>query len=350
MSIPIKILLVDDSSLMRLLIIDILKSDTSIEVIAAASNGKEAVEKTLLYKPDVVVMDMNMGEYSGLYGIEEIMKIRPTPILILSAVGNNDFPTIEKGLKLGAVDYVNKPVLNNTNVEAVEYELIQKIKTAAMANIEAGVVMSETKAPIKTNNNVHTFSNLKYDVVVIGSSTGGPGAVENIIKNLPSNMAIPVVIAQHMPANFIPSFASRLNELSPLTITVARKGDVLSPGCVYIAPGTRNMLVKRNEAGGAEVDFTVKKFQEFNYPSVDCLMLSVAEIYGKRAIGVILTGMGRDGGQGMKAIKETGGYTIAQNKDTCIVYGMPKEVVNNGNALAIVPILEIGAFIISCLS
>ncbi|OFY84323.1 MAG: hypothetical protein A3F72_14540 [Bacteroidetes bacterium RIFCSPLOWO2_12_FULL_35_15] len=343
---PIKILLADDSGLMRLLVSDILKSDKDIEVIATASNGKDAVEKTMLHNPDVVVMDMNMGEYDGLYGIEKIMKNHPTPIVILSAVGNTDFPIIEKGLKLGAVDYVNKPAQNNTKVKEVEQELIQKIKAAATANIEAGKVINE----IKINSYTHTFINLNYDVVVIGSSTGGPGAVESLIKNLPDNMAVPVLIAQHMPSNFVPSFAARLNELSSLNISMARRGDLLKPGSIFIAPGSRNMVVKRNETGEVEIDFISKTFKEFNYPSVDCLMISVAEAYGNRAIGVILTGMGKDGAQGMKAIKEKGGYTIAQNKETCIVYGMPKEVVDNGNALAIVPINEIGGFIVSCLS
>jgi two-component system chemotaxis response regulator CheB len=346
MNLPIKVLLADDSGFMRLLVSDILKAVNDIEVVATASNGKEAVEKTILHTPDVVVMDINMGEYDGLYGIEEIMKKRPTPIVILSAVGNTDFPIIQKGLKLGAVDYVNKPAQHNTKIRDVEHELIQKIKMAATANIEAGQTVSE----IKTNIYTHTFSNLNYDVVVIGSSTGGPGALENLIKTLPDNMAVPVIIAQHMPSNFVPAFANRLNELSPLSISMARKGDMLRPGSILIAPGSRNMVVKKNDSGEAEIDFTSQTFKEFNYPSVDCLMSSVAEVFGPRTIGVILTGMGKDGSQGMKAIKEKGGYTIAQNKETCIVYGMPKEVVDNGNALAVVPINEIGGFIVSCLS
>jgi len=343
---PIKVLLADDSGFMRLLVSDILKSDKEIEVIATASNGKDAVEKTIQLKPDVVVMDINMGEYGGIYGIEKIMEMRPTPIVILSAVGNTDFPIIQQGLNLGAVDYVNKPSQNNTKVKEVEQELIQKIKTASLANVEAGKILKD----VVQNSHEHTFANLNYDVVVIGSSTGGPGAVENLIKNLPDNMAVPVLIAQHMPANFVPSFAARLNDLSALNISMARRGDVLMPGSVLIAPGSRNMIVRKNEKGETEIDFISKTYKEFNHPSIDALMLSVANIFGNRAIGVILTGMGRDGAQGMKEIKEKGGYTIAQNKETCVVYGMPKEVVENGDAKAIVPINEIGGFIVSCLS
>lgn len=343
---PIRVLLADDSGFMRLLVSDLLKSDNDFEVVATATNGKDAAEKTILYKPHVVVMDMNMGEYDGLYGIRQIMQEQPTPIVILSAVGNTDFPQIEKGLKLGAVDYVNKPAQNNTKVREVEQELLQKIRAAATANINVSKTINETVP----NSAPHTFLNLNYDVVVIGSSTGGPGAVENLIKHLPANMAVPVLIAQHMPSSFVPSFASRLNDLSPLEISMARRGDKLLPGRVLIAPGSRNTVVKRNKDGEAEIDFVSKTFKEFNYPSVDGLMLSVAEIFGNRAIGVILTGMGRDGGLGMKEIREKGGYTIAQNKETCVVYGMPKEVIDNGNALAVVPINEIGGFIVSCLS
>lgn len=343
---PIKILLVDDSGIMRLLVGDILKSDKDIEVIATATNGKEAVEKTIQMHPDVVVMDMNMGEYDGLYGIEKIMERCPTPIVILSAVGNNDFPVIEKGLKLGAVDYVNKPAQNNTKVKEVEGELIQKIKTASQANIKASKIVNE----VKKNNSTHTFTDLNYDIVVIGSSTGGPGAVESLISKLPGNMAVPIVIAQHMPSNFVPSFAARLNELSPLDISMARRGDLLEPGKVFIAPGSRNMIVERNLKGEVEIGFTSKTFKEFNYPSVDGLMLSVAEVYGSRSIGVILTGMGKDGAVGMKSIKDNGGYTVAQNKETCVVYGMPKAVVDEGSAISIVPINEMGGFIVSCLS
>lgn len=346
MKIPIRVLLADDSGFMRLLVSDILKSDQDIQVVATATNGKDALEKTIQFNPDVVVMDINMGEYDGLYGIEKIMSTQPTPILILSAVGNSDFPIIEKGLRLGAVDYLNKPAHNNTKVKEVSEELIEKIKMAAQANMGARLVVED----VKSNTNSHTFSDLNYDVVVIGSSTGGPGALESLIRKLPDNMAVPILIAQHMPVNFVPSFASRLNDLSPLDISMARRGDILKPGKILIAPGSRNMIIIKNALGQMQVDFTSKTFKEFNYPSVDCLMSSVAKAYGNRAIGVILTGMGRDGALGMKEIKENGGYTIAQSKETCVVFGMPKEAIENGSINSIVPVSEIAGFIVSCLS
>ena len=196
---PVRVLLVDDSGIMRLLVGDILRSDREIEVVATATNGKDALEKVIEHKPDVVVMDMNMGEYDGLYGIRRIMEECPTPIVILSAAGNNDFPTIEKGLNLGAVDYVNKPEQNNTRIKEVGNELLEKIKIASIANIVAGKITAEEKI----NSGSHTFTDLHYDVVVVGSSTGGPGAIENFITKLPENMAVPVLIAQHMPANFV---------------------------------------------------------------------------------------------------------------------------------------------------
>ena len=248
---PIKVLLADDSGLMRLLVTDLLKRDKEIDVIMTAVNGKDAAEKTSQHKPDVVIMDINMGEFDGLYGIEKIMKNHPTPIIILSAIGNSDFSVIEKGLKLGAIDYVNKPAQHNTKVQEVEYELIHKIKMAAFANVSTKALEIEESI----NHHAHTFTDLSYDIVVIGASTGGPGAIENIIRKLPGNMAVPVIIAQHMPANFVPSFAGRLNELSPLNISMARKGDLLKPGSVIIAPGSRNMVVMKNANDEAYVDF-----------------------------------------------------------------------------------------------
>jgi two-component system, chemotaxis family, protein-glutamate methylesterase/glutaminase len=322
---PIRVLLADDSGFMRLYVRDILQRDGTIQVVGTAGNGLEAVERTLEHRPDVVVMDMNMGQYDGCYGIEHIMKRCPTPIVI---------------------DYVNKPAQNNTKVKEVEIELFEKILAASSANLAA----ARNAAGAKVNAAAHTFSALNYDVVVIGSSTGGPGALETLIKRLPSNMAVPVLIAQHMPPAFVPSFAERLNELTPLQVSMARLGDVLKPGHILLAPGSRNMVVHRNAFGEVVVHFEAKTYAAYNHPSVDGLMLSVASTFGSRAIGVILTGMGKDGALGMKSIREQGGFTVAQSKETCVVYGMPKEVVNNGDAMAVVPVDEMGGFLVSCLS
>ncbi|XOV91668.1 MAG: chemotaxis-specific protein-glutamate methyltransferase CheB [Bacteroidota bacterium] len=342
----IKVLVVDDSSIMRHLVSDILNEDSDIQVTSTANNGKAAYEKTLVDNPDVIVMDMNMGEYDGLYGVEQIMKNKPTPIIMLSAVGNSDISPIMKALDLGAFDYMNKPVENNIRLKDKRYDLIDKIKSASMANIK---VLGEND--IIQEVSPHTFStDLDYIVVVIGSSTGGPTAVEKVLAKLPENLAVPVLIAQHMPEAFIPSFVNRLNGLTPLQVEVGEAGVTPQPRHVYVAPGKKNMIVKKRVDGKIELSFTNRVFKEFNGPSVDALMLSVAEVYGGKTIAAILTGMGRDGTQGIIEISKKGGFTIAQNQESCVVFGMPKEAINSGHIKKVVPIDDIGFFIVNTLS
>lgn len=328
---------------MRILVKDILEFDPEIRVVAVANNGDEAVEKTLQVKPDVVLLDMNMGDYNGMYAVERIMNEHPTPIVILSAVGNHDMDPILAALGAGAVDYINKPVNNSTNLRIIGDDIIMRVRSAASSNLRVQQTVNKVQAP-------HTFSNdLAYDVVVIGSSTGGPPALEEILFRLPENFALPVIVVQHMPPNFVPSFAQRLNANCPLEVSMARKGDVVEPGRVLIAPGSRNMILKRN-GDRVEIDFTTNTYKEYNYPSVNSVMLSVAEVYGPRCIGVILTGMGKDGTAGMKKIHESGGLTIAQDKATSVVFGMPREAIESGSVKHVVPIHELGFFIVSSIS
>lgn len=332
---------------MRHLIADILKNAGGFEILDYARDGKEAAEKCYLLKPDVVIMDMLMGEYDGVMGVKLIMQKCPTPIIILSAIGSTDMQPILLSLKLGAVDYHHKPDRSSKDIKEKDDELINKVKAASRVSLKDYI---KNTTNIKENINQHTFSNnLNYDVIVIGSSTGGPTAVENVITRLPGNLNIPVVIAQHMPENFVPSFAARLDQLTPLSVTMAKKDDELLPGTILIAPGSRNMIVKQTENGKVICDFTPKRYKEYNFPSITGLMESVADVYGARSIGVILTGMGKDGAEGLKRIFEKGGYTISQSKETCVVYGMPKEAFEIGAVKKIVPLNEIGPFIVSCL-
>ncbi|MGZ3904855.1 MAG: chemotaxis-specific protein-glutamate methyltransferase CheB [Bacteroidia bacterium] len=341
----VKVLVADDSVFMRMLIKDILEEDKEINVIAQAKDSKEALEMCKLYKPDVILLDMTMGEYDGIYGVKKIMEHCPTPIIILSALGNTDMEPVMEALSLGAVDYLNKPANNNSNIREVGAPLIQKVKEASSIHIKP-----EIKQPSIVNVNPHSFvEKLNYDIIVIGASTGGPTAVEKVITNLPGNLTIPVLVAQHMPSNFVPSFANRLDSLTPLSVSMARKDDVVAKGKILIAPGSRNIVLRR-ENDKVVIDYTSRRYKDFNFPSVTGLMLSVAEVYGNRSIGVILTGMGKDGVEGMKAIREAGGYTIAQNEATCVVYGMPRAAAEDGSVMQMVPLNEIGGFLVSCLS
>lgn len=343
-----KIVIVEDSGLMRLILSDIVNSEPGFNVVGTALDGKEAVEIVVRTKPDVVLMDMNMGEYDGLYGVKHILEKYQVPIIILSAVGNTNLEPVLEALRLGAFDYLNKPVKNKAKVRDIDHKIIEKIKTAAMANNKH---FSSPKTEVKKNSYAHTFDdNLNYQVIVIGSSTGGPTALERVITKLPGNLPIPVLIAQHMPANFVPSFANRLDGLTPLNVVVGRENLKLEPGNIYLAPGDNNMIVKRNMHGETVIGFTKVKYQEFNNPSVNALMLSVDDVYKNKAIGVILTGMGKDGANGLAAIHKSGGYTIGQDKESSVVYGMPREVAERGVIHKALNIHEIAGFIVSCLA
>lgn len=340
----IKVLVADDSGFMRLLISDILSESKYTEVVGTAVDGKDAVAQVKKLKPDVLLLDMNMGEYDGTYAVRHLMEENPLPILILSAVGNTDLQPIFEALELGAVDYLNKPQRSNAKIRQIEQELIGKILSVSGANPK--VILANT---VNKNTYHHTFSSTrKYDVIVIGASTGGPTAVEKVLTTLPVNLNVPVVIVQHMPSNFIGSFIKRLNSLSPLEVTAGRKNMIPKPGQVIVAPGDTNMVLVKS-GSKVKVDFTDEVFKEYNKPSINALMLSAAQCYGSRIIGVILTGMGKDGSKGLRAIKDNGGYTIAQSEKTCVIYGMPKSAVAEKAVDRSVDIDEIGGFLVNCL-
>lgn len=340
----IKVVIADDSGFMRLLISDILTESGAIEVIGTAVDGKDAAEKVAVLKPDVLLLDMNMGEFGGLYAVKKIMAETPLPILILSSIGNTNLQPIFDALDLGAVDYLNKPERGNAKLRNIEDELLGKIKSVKRANTEA------TVTEVRVNHFEHTFNDKsRYEVIAIGASTGGPSAIEKIVNSLPANLNVPVLICQHMPANFISSFVNRLNNMSSLNIVVGRKNMTPKAGQIIVAPGDANMIVRKRKTGEKVVDFTERKFPEYNNPSVNAMLLSVAETYGDKSIGVILTGMGKDGMLGMVEIKSKGGFTVAQSSESCVIYGMPKAAVDNNAVDRSVDIKEIGGFLVNSL-
>lgn len=340
----IKVLIADDSGFMRLLISDILTESDVTEVVGTAVDGKDAVSQVKKLKPDVLLLDMNMGDYDGLYAVKRLMAENPIPILILSAVGNTDLQPIFDALEYGAVDYLNKPQRSSAKIRLIETELIQKIQSVSRANPK---VIKPVEEHINTNQ--HTFEeNLNYDVIVIGASTGGPTAIEKVITSLPANLTVPVLIVQHMPSNFIASFVKRLNALSPLEVMVGKKGMTPRPGQIVIAPGMTNMIITKS-GRSRKIDFSDEVFKEYNNPSINALMLSVADIYKNKAIGVILTGMGKDGMLGLKAIKDQGGRTIAQSEKTCVIFGMPKAAVAYDAVDRSIDIHEIGGYLVNSL-
>jgi len=340
----ISVVIADDSGFMRLLISDILTESGSVEVIGTAIDGKDAACKVAALKPDVLLLDMNMGEYDGLYAVKRIMEESPLPILILSSIGNTNLQPIFDALDLGAVDYLNKPQRGNSKLRNIEQELLDKIKSVKRAN--TGATISE----VRVNHFEHTFTEKsRFEIIAIGASTGGPSAIEKVIKSLPANLNVPVIICQHMPSNFITSFVNRLDNMSSLNIVVGKKNMRPRAGQIIVAPGDTNMIVRKTKTGDKVIDFTDKKFPEYNNPSVNAMLLSVAEIYGSKCIGVILTGMGKDGMLGMIEIKNKGGFTVAQNKESCVIYGMPKAAVDKNAVDRSVDIKEIGGFLVNSL-
>lgn len=343
----IRVLIAEDSGFMQLLLQNILKTDEQIEVIGRVVNGKEAYEFTKRERPDVVVMDIQMPDFDGLYGIREIMADCPTPIVVLSALGYTNINPIMESLKLGAFDYLNKPE-GNIKLKVIDTEIIHKIKMAARVGVRRIIDMDlvPTVQPFE-----RTFEGTTpYELLIIGSSTGGPTAVEKLLTRLPTNLPVAVLVVQHMPPNFIYSFAQRLNSLLVHTVRVGYAGTVVRPGEIYVALGDQNTSLQRNKAGEVVISESNQLFPEYNNPSINSLMSATASIYENRAIGVILTGMGRDGARGLKEIRDRGGYSIAQDEQSSVVFGMPKEAIANGGAQEVVPIDAMGEFIMNLLS
>jgi two-component system, chemotaxis family, protein-glutamate methylesterase/glutaminase len=344
----IKVLIADDSGFMRLVLSDMINSDEQLTMVGSAENGKEAYEKTRRLKPDVLLLDLIMPDYDGLYAVQSIMRDCPTPIVILSASGTTDSSRIFEALEAGAFDFLNKPKGTfGSKIRDIEEQLVTKIKSASCVNTARLLKKSS-----QLNNYLHTFDNsLSYEIVVIGSSTGGTGAIEEILKKLPGNFPVPMLIAQHMPQEFVESFARRLNSLFPLVVKVAEKGEALQKGVIYLAPGNTNTLLENDPVTGkVRIGFTSQRFPEFNHPSVDCLFTSAAHVYGSKALAVILSGMGKDGTRGMQELQQAGAYNMAQDEQSSVVFGMPKSAIEKGVVNKTLSIYEMGGFLVSCLS
>jgi two-component system chemotaxis response regulator CheB len=341
----IRTLLIDDSAFMRKVIGDIIRSDDSLDLVGIANDGRQGSAMALELLPDVVITDMVMPEYDGMYVVQSVMEKQPMPIILLSSLEKSD-TRIFDALQSGAFEFIDKPA-DMEIVRLGNYRLLDLIREASRTDIS----LLKARQLAKKNSHAHTFTTTtNYDIVAIGASTGGPGAIEQIVNNLPRNLNIPVVIAQHMPARFLETFSARLNEHSPIPVKLASRGESIKGGMVYIASGESNTRIENNLITGSPMfTFTNRKFEEFNYPSVDCLFDSVADIFGNRSIGVILTGMGKDGMVGLKKMKSLGAFTIAQDEDSSVVYGMPKAAVDFDAVRQTVRLKEIPGFIVSCL-
>ncbi|TKB71034.1 MAG: chemotaxis response regulator protein-glutamate methylesterase [Nitrospira sp.] len=356
MSTRTQVLVVDDSALMRKVLSEMLEKDPRISVVGTARNGEEAIQKVAELHPDVVTMDVAMSVMNGLEALRRLMATTPLPVLMVSSLTEAGAKETLSALEMGAVDYLPKHVEGvTTNTALLEQELIGKVLAAAGAKVTRRSALQNGGSPAKAIAKPMAPGALTASpvgairgatLVAIGCSTGGPLALQAILPLFPADFPAAVLIVQHMPKYFTKPFAERLDQLCQITVKEAVEGDVVRPGVALVAPGGVQMRVART--GSIDIEIRLSKDGEglLHAPSVDVMMNSVAELYSGRGIGVILTGMGRDGCEGMRAIKGTKGRTIAQNEATCAVYGMPKTVVDAGLADKVVPLTQIAGEIL----
>lgn len=341
----IRVLVVDDSSFMRKILTRMLEKDQDIQVIDTAANGEEAIEKIEKIRPDVVTMDIEMPVMNGIEALKRIMATNPLPVIVLSAITKEGADVTMEALNLGACDFITKDMSDGPlGMTSKQNELINKIKDVAKKKVR---FLTRRLELIKKPISINRERKIRREVLSIGASTGGPPALQHILTSFPENFPVPIVIAQHMPKLFTQSFAQRLNSLSQIHIKEAEDREPLRPGVALIAPGDVHMGLKKNGK-----DVTVEFVRDTKYiyrPSVDLLMLTTTQAYQSSAIGVILTGMGNDGFMGLQELKRRNGMVIAQDEETCVVFGMPKAVINAHVADVVLPIDKISEEIIKAL-
>ena len=354
----IRVLIVDDSAFMRKAIRQMLETDSAIEVIGAARDGQEGLDMCIELKPDVVTMDIEMPRMNGIQATEEIMSKSPCPILMLSSLTTDGAKATLDALDKGAVDYIPKNLARSAlDVIKVQEELITKIKAvsskghalSAMGSPQVArvytpppVVAERSKMPQRS---IHATQ--KVAVIVIGASTGGPKAIQHILPSIPVEINIPILVVVHMPEAFTGPFATRMDSICDYNVREAKNNDRLEAGTVLVAPGGLQTRLKRLGSIDVAVEVSDGPADQVYKPSVDITMDSVGKVFPGRSLGVILTGMGQDGLNGIKVIKSSGGKVMAQDEATSVVYGMPKAVVDAGLADKIVPLESIAGEIVN---
>ena len=346
MSSPIRVLVVDDSAFTRKIISDMLNSEPDIVVVDVARNGKIGVEKARSLKPDVITLDVEMPVMNGLEALEVIMREIPTPVVMLSAMTQEGATTTFRALEMGAVDFVPKPSGSIVlSVDEIHDMLLEKVRLAAKVKVRPRKVgYRPDRRPMRPDQlkaareRPPRREERFRSVVIIGTSTGGPSALNRVLPDLPKDIPAGILVVQHMPPGFTKSLAARLNDACAIGVKEAEEGDGIEQGKALVAPGGKHMVVKAS----GKVRLSNAPPRNGVRPAIDNTMESAVDIYGKNLIGVVLTGMGRDGAEGMAAIKASGGKTIAEHESTCVIYGMPRAVIEQGLADLIVPLHEMG--------
>lgn len=342
----IRVLVVDDSLVVREMLTQILSSDPEIEVVGAARDGLAAVDAVASLKPDLVTMDIHMPRMDGLEATERIMAFHPTPILVVSSsVRDQGEGTAFDALSAGALEVVKKPEPADwADLERIGREIIRKVKVLANVRVITHVRGRRPKERVPAASRSPQLPD-SYGVVAIGSSTGGPSALAKLLGALPADLPVPVVIAQHIADGFVPGLVGWLDGLCAMTVTMARSGERPAPGIAYVAPTGGNLRLTLDG-----MVFSPPAREQLYIPSADELFASTAKAFGAGAVGVILTGMGNDGAAGLKMMADAGAMTIAQDEKTSVVYGMPKAAADLGAAREVLPIERIGARVASLCS
>jgi len=336
----VNVLVVDDSLLMRRITAQLLESDPHIHVVGTAADGIEAIEKVAALRPDVVTLDIEMPRLDGLGALREIMAQAPLPVIMLSALSDAD--TVMQALQEGAVEFVAKPSGTvSIDLYKVREELIHKVRLATFSRPSALRPVAPEPDPAPA---AYAIPAGKLYYVVIGASTGGPSAIGEVVRGLSADLPVSVFIAQHMPAGFTKSFAERLQRSSGLDVVEASDGLQVKPQCAYVAPGDVHMVLE-HRASRAVVRLLHTSSVNGVRPSIDVLMRSVADLGGADVVGVLLTGMGRDGADGLSQIHAAGGWTIAQDRDTSTIFGMPRAAIRLGVVDEVAPVTEIAALV-----
>lgn len=345
----VRVLIADDSTVMRTALIRMLESSPIIRVCGTARNGAEAVEKTKLLKPDVVTMDVRMPVLDGIQALKQIMRESPRPVVMLSSLTLDGARTTLEALEAGAFDYLSKEDLSHEAAALqLRYELVEKIEAAARSPL------AQCKKPFKPSFLAGLESDIANGhvvprVLVLGTSTGGPKALQDILCELPGDLPVGILVVQHMPRGFTAAFADRLNGLCKLRVREARHGELFAPRTVYIAPAGQHMTVFNNRADQVQICLADFPADTTHKPSVDVTMLSVAAVFREYSLGIILTGMGSDGLEGMTAIRDAGGITIGQDEATSAVYGMPRACADRGVLQKVVALDQISGQILTAL-
>ncbi|MFT6429087.1 MAG: two-component system chemotaxis response regulator CheB [Halopseudomonas sp.] len=345
----IKVLLVDDSAVVRQVVLALLEREPDIEVIGAASDPLFAMEKMAKEWPDVIVLDVEMPRMDGITFLKKIMTERPTPVVICSSLTEKGAETTLQALAAGAVEIITKPKAGLKNfLEESAAELVGAIRAAAQANVKHLVRRAGALAPVASKLNAdvvlsaskgQAMAQTTERIVAIGTSTGGTQALELVLTALP-RVSPGIVIVQHMPEKFTASFAARLNGLAQIEVREAKNNDRVIPGLALIAPGGKHMLLKRSGAY-YHVEVVDGPLVNRHRPSVDVLFRSVAQFAGKNAAGIIMTGMGDDGARGLKEMRTAGARTFAQDEASCVVFGMPKEAIKLGGVDQVIALGDI---------